>query len=526
MVTEKLKNYSLVNRVEGLIFPPSDFVLNVIIGFLTFILLTNGLGVSDVYHITLCILLSLGIYESLKANDKITILVDTLLIVLSFTTYSFTFLYGYLLLFSCANKCFKSSVTAILVVGVMHCLGCMVLPYWCIGIVVGVSMILGIRIYAFKYSKLVLLFLSILVGSFELFSFIDKPVCSVEKYPNAQESYKPGIIFSNITHCSFEKSSDENEIIRSYGVGSELDYEKKGVAILEHSPIKKNKIVKGGKWQQPVSWHDNVPSGNQYLVEAVMNDGGLWSNIGTNLTDSAKTLLAFRKLSSDFQPLIVEHDGVVYLHDSDYSSGRLSLYQESLLKEIFSPVCVDRPLYIRCLNFLFLILSILLLIVQKNDKIKIVSAVVLVALIFYPSLIKKEENVRLVGEIKDSHENNRFDGVIKTMIDQGFYVKVGNENCKILVVQEEHNTKLEGETLVILEPDAEIVVDGISYKAGSIPSPTVCIDSITINDSRTIFSKGTELPPLVKIFSGSDSSSVTIIATGSPALLEWKNLVK
>lgn len=523
-MTKQTRNCNFVNQVEGLLSPPSDFVSNIIIGFLFFILLANGLGVSDVHHITLCVLLSLGIYESLKENDRIAISVDILLIALAFTSYSFTFLYGYLLLVSCANKRFQSSTVAILVVWVLQCFGYMVLPYWIVGIVVCVSVALGTRIYANRYSILVFLFLGMLIDSLELLSFTEKSVYSVEEYPNAQESYKPGIIFSNITHCSFEESSDENEIIRSYAVGSELDYDEKGVAILEHSPIMTNKIVKGGKWQQPVSWHDNVPFGNQYLVEAVMNDGGLWSNIGTNLTDSAKTLLAFRKLSSDFQPLIVEYDGVVYLHDSDYSSGRLSPYQKSLLKEIFSPVCVDRPLFIRCLNILFLIFSILLLIVQKNDKIKIV--IVLVAMIVSPSLIKKDGNVRLVGEIKDSHENNRFDGVIKTMVDQGFYVKVGNENCRILVVQEGRNAKLEGESLVILEPDAEIVVDGIPYKAGSIPSPTVCIDSITIKDSRTIFSKGIELPPLVELFKGDDNSLVTIIATGSPALLEWKKLVK
>ena len=118
----------------------------------------------------------------------------------------------------------------------------------------------------------------------DIYEYSSKPNYVIEESRDASECYKPGKIISRITKCVISSDFDDSaNVIRSYAIGSKIPYSQKGIAILEHSPKITDDVVYGGKWQQPTPWYDNVFWGNQYFVEAIVNDGGLWSNIGTNL---------------------------------------------------------------------------------------------------------------------------------------------------------------------------------------------------------------------------------------------------
>jgi len=400
-------------------------------------------------------------------------------------------------------------------------------PYWIIACFVLISILFHRKLNKYYYRAVVLL--SCIVVLMDFFSFLKKRTYVIEDIPTASEIYKVGKSFSEITGCKIVTSYTEDDyVIRSHAVRTKIPYNKRGVVILEHSPEQTNEIVTGGKWQQPVSWHDNVPFSNQYFTEAIIHDGGLWSNIGTNLKDTCDVLLAYENIRHGYQPLIVKNGDVTFLHDSDYTSGRLVNYQQSFVKELFSPIGFDRPLYMRILNFTLLIISLVIIKLEKRNKksLYIINTALLssIAYFYFSSIGDAYGNVRLVGEIKDSHENNRFDGVIKTMVDDGLMVKLGEKNCTFLIVQENNSAKYLGEKIIVLEPGAEISIDGKKYKANKIPGPSfVTNDSLVIVDTRTINCEGKETTPIFSVVN-KENSNITIIATGSPALLNWNKL--
>jgi hypothetical protein len=123
----------------------------------------------------------------------------------------------------------------------------------------------------------------------------------------------------------------------------------------------------------------------------------------------------------------------------------------------------------------------------------------------------------MVGKITNSHENNRFDGVPKSFIDQGYNYIIGNESCKILCVQTGYNTNWKNEEVVVAESFAKIKLNGNTYEVDEFPQSN--IQGIT--DARFWKING-ELTntALLKI------KNVTLIATGSPAKQSWKNWLK
>lgn len=501
--------------------------MKVLITLIYFLILIGGLGVRDVTQISFFLLLSLGIYEAVKESERFVLFTNLLIFFIVSVCPSYTLLLGFLAITAFSNKSHRHVLLPILLVWLAQIIGIKILPVF--------ATFIGLVCFSLMYCKIgqyisqILVCICPLIMIGEVFSYLNKKDYCIEEISVAKEQYKPGLIFSKLARCPIVDSTQiKNEyIIRSYAIGSKIQYEEKGISILENSPLKTNAIVTGGKWQQPVSWHDNIFCGDQYLVEAIAKDGGLWSNIGTNLKDTCQVILAFRNFRHGFQPLIIKNEETIYLHDSDYTSGRMSNYQKSFIQELVSPVGFGRPLQIRMINVVILLFILLLLIPFPKRRGQIIMYILGGGILLTSCghfLLNNKGEVRLVGEIKDSHENNRFDGVIKTMIDDGFYYTIGEEDCKIVVVQENHSTSYNRESIVILEPNASIKIQGTKYVAGTIPTPPVQIDSIYVQDPRKIKINNKIVEPVYKL--NMSDKEITIIATGSPALLEWKQILK
>ncbi|WP_396139857.1 hypothetical protein [Flavobacterium sp.] len=474
------------------------------------ILIFKGFGDIDIYNSSLSILICFAIYKSLRLSNYWLFFSNIIIIILWFVFNSYFLLYGIIALFFFINNDLKPFTFQILIFWLLQLLGFNVLPVYVIFSIFLINLLIWYNGKSIKY-ELIILCLSII-----LFEFIDwnkKPNFVIEKYPIAKESYKPGIIFSKITGIPFWDSKDyKKNIIRSYAINTKVKSEISGIAILEHDIFLKNKIVIGENWQQPLSWHNNQLIGNQYYLEAISSDGGLWTNIGSKLKDTCQVMLSYSDGFSS-QPLIIKNKNVIYLHDSDYSSSFLANYQKNLLLELTSSKI--RPLLIRITNIISCIAIILILFLETNFLI-FLSVIVVSLFIFIINQIPSNGDIRLVGKIFDSHENNRFDGAVKSIVDNNFNYIVGDKNCKVLIVKENMKTEWNGEQLVVAEPNAEIIFKGTKMKVGQDPLGN--IDNI--EDARYWIINNKKFKPLLK------EKNVVFIATGSPAKILWKKFLK
>lgn len=498
------------------------------IGISFFALLISGFGIKDIYDVVLSIILSYSFYSSIKEKRWFDIVVVVILSIIAILQPNYTHLLGFLAVLSCTNHKFKVFCLGILGLWIFQNIGFETWNWWFILLFLLLSL-WGNKIYS-KFQNYLYILCVLIICLTECINYNSKTDYIVESYPLAKESYKPDKVFSFISECIISSELSEKDfVVRSYAVGSKIDYEKKGVCILEHSPNNLNDIIEGGKWQQPISWNDNLFVGNQYLVESIVSDGGLWSNIGTRLKDTCEVLLAFNSIRYGYQPLIVKDKNTIYLHDSDYTSDRLANYQSSLIKEIFYPKGLGRPLYLRFLNFIFLVFSLFCLYCPQK-KFTVVSKILLCVMFIYAlygyvnEKYYKKGDIRLVGSIKDSHENNRFDGVVKSIIDKDFPYLVGSKDCKILVVQKNHRASWNGETLVVLEPNAVLDFEGIVYSSKTIPLPSYQYHGTQILDPRQISNEGNSLDPVLDLKTKA-GKEIVLISTGSPALIDWNQFL-
>ena len=211
------------------------------------------------------------------------------------------------------------------------------------------------------------------------------------------------------------------------------------------------------------------------------------------------------------QPLIIQIKDLNYLHDSDYTCSRISNYQQNLLNELFSKNI--RPYKIRIINLLFL----LFIVIQLFNFNKLITILII---LFIPLLTIEEDkkgDVRLVGKISNSHENDKFDAIMKSLIDQKYHYTAGNERCKILAIQANKTAIWNNEKLIIAEPNSKIKFNKTIITISDIPQGVQkgIIDSrfIIIND-KLIYS------PILKI------KNTYVLATGSPGKINWKRWLK
>ena len=371
----------------------------------------------------------------------------------------------------------------------------------------------------YRYQKIVVVVLSglclcVSIGNecLQTKVFLDKP--------NHINVFTFGGVVERNTGASFVKHVDKDtRIMRSPSFFTQVRSEQPGIVVFDVDQNKPNRFLTGEKWQQPTSWHDNILLGNCYFQEALYTDGALYSNKGLALKDTAMVELAYPTNLVKSQPLIIKDlsSDIEYLHDSDYTSDYLSNYQRSFLNELLHGG--SRPIAIR-----FIVACFCLLIISSSyaDN-KVVSRIKQsVIFVFFPFLVymtfvkSKEGDIRMVGKIGDSHDNIRFSGVPKKIVEAGFPYILGEKQAKILVVKEGETATWRGEKLVIAEPMATIKLGNEVLKV--IDEPLGMVKNII--DAREWEVNGTNIhtPIMVK-------NNIKFIATGSPAQQIWKKLL-
>lgn len=338
---------------------------------------------------------------------------------------------------------------------------------------------------------------------------IEKPIT-----PNI---YTSGYVTAKVTQSKVVESNENIPILRSPSFGSKIESTRHGIVVFDVEQDKPHPMLTGEKWQQPTSWHDQLFLGHSYLLEAIAADGALYSNKGMQLKDTCTSLLALPQSFTISQPLILKEKDIVYLHDSDYSSDYLANYQRHLLSELLFSSHLPywkRGIQLSCA---LMILALLLIHPRKwRYTLYLISTIILGLSLYKSYLAKRQGEIRLVGEIRNSHENSRFDGVTKTLIHAGYNYTIGNTNAKILIIKGGETGRLTTEQIAIGEPGAIIKTANHTLKADEMP---LHINEDIVDARAWIIDGQMTNRTIIKI------DGCTMIATGSPAKLDWKKII-
>lgn len=380
-----------------------------------------------------------------------------------------------------------------------------------------IGLLLSLVPHKFTYKlNLILALIAISFSIPDVLKRITKEPIYIEKY-DIESVYSPSEVFCKTTNSKyFSKTNSPQHILRSIMFNTSIKNENKGIVIHEIETNDNFKIRHCQEWQQPTSWHHNQLLGSQYVLEAIRNDGGLYSNKGVCFSDTGFVRLAYPYSVYESQPLILELNGVTHLHDSDYTSSYLANYQSSLNNEIVQNGY--RHILLRVLSALFLLAIVLQLIhfpyFEKQIQNTVYFIILSVFLIIY--IFPRKGDLRIVGEITNSHENFKYDGVAKNIVANGYQYTMGDLGARVLVVSSNSFAIWLGEQLVVLEPNAKLL-----YKYRIVSSNNMPIGNYNnIPDARQINYNGELHPANISI------DSINIIATGSPAKLQWKNILE
>jgi hypothetical protein len=251
------------------------------------------------------------------------------------------------------------------------------------------------------------------------------------------------------------------------------------------------------------------------MLEAISDDGGLYSNKGVRFAPVGTRILSFPLSYNASQTLILEQNGILHLHDSDYTSSYIANYQTSLNSEIVQNG--SRPIFIRVISFLAVLLCICILLNFNRPSLNIGILIFSLLLISLASVYAcpKKGDIRITGKITNSHENYKADGVPKHIVDQGYNYTLGSIGAKVLVVRSNSFAVWMGEPLVVLEPEAAVLFKGKIIKSDNVP-----LGYNNIADARSIKYDGQLYAASITV------GDVTFVSTGSPAKLSWKDYLK
>jgi hypothetical protein len=350
-----------------------------------------------------------------------------------------------------------------------------------------------------------LFFVSII---YNMISF--KNYCT-ENYTNSIEFYRPSQVFNRIAGITYCDENKKVNIVRSLVHNSKVLDSIPGIIVSEINVKNKQISHPDAYWQQGGCWNDNLFSGNQFYLEAIVKDGGFYTNKGSVLTKAGKRIL-YNNTFNDKANLIIENNGRLYFHDSDIFSSIISNYQQNFIKEIF--FSGYRPFLMRLICIIALILILFLIFDYKSGV--ILSFLILLTLSILEKNLIVYGELRMVGDIVNSHENIKFNSVPKSLVLSGYNYTIGNRNAKIMVVESGKKASWKGEKIIVCSSDCLIEYKGNYIKIGNLPLGNV----EDLIDVREIKYKGVTKIGYMKI------GEIKIIATDSPGLIRWEKYLK
>ena len=367
-----------------------------------------------------------------------------------------------------------------------------------------------------KYTKganILIAIIALSVTIVDIGLLVVKPPLKVEKY-DVHSIYSPSDLFCKTTNSAYSSSSKDSLVLRSLMFNPAIAKETRGIVIHEIDTQDPYNLTTHSYWQQPTSWHENQLLGSQYLLEAICKDGGLYSNKGVAFKKKGKITLTCPSSFNTSQPLIILLDGIIHLHDSDYTSSYLANYQKCLNNELVKNSM--RPFLIRVISLLAIICSLFLLFTISVKPFCILLWTLFLSQFLALYFLPRKGDIRIIGKITNSHENFKYDGVTKNIVATGYNYTIGELGAKVLLVSSGSHAIWLGEPVVILEPNATLF-----YKTNIISSDDIPYGYHQhVSDARMFFYKGN------KYLGYHEIENVQIIATGSPAKIQWQNLLR
>jgi membrane protein len=474
----------------------------------------HGLNNSAIYYGVISATLAISIKNT--QLNYLSLLRIAIAIIILFLEPSYTVLYGFLALLFFHPKVHSIS-GAFLGFWILELVGFTPTSY---GMIVLVFLVCLTVLKCIPYSYAIYrtsILLPIALSLTSIFTWKEATPIEKQDYRNA---YAPGSVLAQNTNSRQTIYSPQTTaLVRSHSFPSKSPRNFPGVLSFDIDYNGGDPVVSTQQWSQPTPWNQNMFFGNQYWIEAIRNDGALFSNKGVVLKPTGRTMLSYPNGFWGSTSLAVLDDKTLILHDTDYITDYISNYQRALDQEIVgSP---GRPRSIRIINCAFLIFLLIITSFQTHTRaVKIAFTVITIlflsSLLFY-KIKPHKGHIRIVGKIQNSHENYKADGVPKKVVAAGYPYIIGEKDCHLLVIKENNSTHWRGERIIVGEPGAKITIGTHTYTAGISPLG----NKMGVADAREWYLDGKPTnSPLIRI------NNITMIATGSPAILSWASIIK
>lgn len=361
------------------------------------------------------------------------------------------------------------------------------------------------------------------------------PVSDRETAPG----YRIGPSIARLTHRDFPPTG-----VLCYEQHPADTRQARGSVYLDHgaaSPYAESTFV------QHRPWGAQTPIAAEPLAMAIKRDGVWICNIGTTLVPGTCRYLGGLMQDGHLHTLLGSNRGQLISGDSDFAVDCLAPYQKHLIRHLTG---TDTPYRIHTL----LSASLLLLLpaltsgvprdpteapvpsreharnqpsrwgrVRPWSKHLAPCLPLLLPAVAYllPAWLPENGDVRCIGTHHAWPHTELGEGLVRHLQQHGIPAVFGTRGARILVVGQGHHALWHGESVIVLEPGAQVLIGEVSYRAGTIPLGT----RSGIPDARDIHPRrypNTATEPTAGILH--TPSGVRLIATGSPCRLSTQHL--
>lgn len=254
----------------------------------------------------------------------------------------------------------------------------------------------------------------------------------------------------------------------------------------------------GQQYIQPRPWGAQLPFAAEPLAMAIKRDGVWICNIGMSLHPHRVRFLGGQMQRGQLTTLLGWRGRQLISGDSDFAVDCLAPYQKHLIRHLTG---TDTPYRLLSL------LSAAALALCTLRAIPPAPLLPALAALLIDSL-PEDGDVRYIGTHHAWPHTNLGEGLVRHLRQHGRPAIFGSRGARILVVGQGRKALWQGERTIILEPEAQVTLNGKTYSAGAIPLGP----QNGIADARAI-------PELCDARGRAEAGGIPIIATGSPCLL-------
>ena len=282
-----------------------------------------------------------------------------------------------------------------------------------------------------------------------------------------------------------------------------------GTVYLDHDSCT---VYGGGNFTQKSPWHKNSLIAAEPFRVNMAQDGCLVMNFGSRIAWGKPRPIWGMCDSGGFSMLCAYDGNRLIFGDADMAGDMLSPYQEHIWRHL-SGKDVTYRVWLVAAGIVLILFVVLERFVTVASFLVVALSLLLNASLLLPP---HEGGVRYVGYNIGYPHTSLCYGLVRAMHKAGINVLFTRSKARILAIGAGHAAARQAEQIIILEPDAKVVIGGKVYVAGCVPMGEV----EGVVDAREILEECGRAIGSAKI----EVDGVRIVATGSPSLLDTKIL--